>query len=78
MAIGNRQITEKYWADEGPAKIEVTYVDDTTNAKQQLLLGGFITIDPSGGIQNSDLVAAQNAFTEVLTMLRDKYPYVAP
>ena len=78
MAIGDKQITERYWANDGPAKIEVTYVDDSTNAKQELRLGGHIELDPSGGIKNSDLLAAQNAFSEALVMLRDKYPYVAP
>lgn len=74
MTIGDRQITERYWANEGPAHVEVTYVDDTSNSKQELRLGGYITIDPSGGITNAMLTAAQVAFTEVLVLLRDKYP----
>ena len=78
MAIGDKQITEKYWADDGPAHVEVTYVDDTTNSKQELRLGGHIAIDASGGIKASDLTAAQAAFSELLIMLKNKYPYVAP
>lgn len=77
MTISNQRLREEYEGAVGPAKVKVTFVRDTTTNTHRLELGGVITIDPNG-IKNTDLTAAQDAFQELVVMIRDKYPYVAP
>lgn len=77
MTITNQRLREEYEGSDGPAKVTATWVYDTTTNTYQIVLGGVITISENG-VQGSDLVAAQNAFEELVIYIRDKYPYVAP
>lgn len=77
MTITNQRLREEYEGSDGPAKVTATYVFDTTTNTYKIVLGGEITVSEHG-VQNSDLVAAQTAFSELVTHIRDKYPYVAP
>ena len=74
MTITNQRLREEYEASNGPAKVKATWVYDTTTNTYKIELSGFITVDPAG-VQNADLLAAQDAFTELVTHIRDKYPY---
>ena len=77
MTITNKRLREEYEGSNGPAKVTATWVYDTTTKTYQIVLGGVITVDENG-VKNSDLVAAQAAFEELVIYIRDKYPYVAP
>ena len=77
MTINNMRLREEYQADDGPAHCVATYVHDTTTGEYKIVLSGFINIDPLG-VQNSDLTAAQAAFTELVTHIRDTHPYTGP
>lgn len=75
--ITETRIREEMEATDGPAHVRSTYIVDTTQALYRIDLGGFVTIDPNG-IRGSDLLAAKNAFEEILLALMAKYPYTAP
>lgn len=77
MTITNIRQREEYEGSDGPAKVTATWVYDTTANTYQILLGGTITVSEHG-VQNSDLLAGETAFTELLVLIRDKYPYTEP
>lgn len=75
--ITEKKISEEMEATEGPAHVRCTFVYDDASATHRIKLAGFVNIDPNG-IQGSDLIAAKNAFEEILLQFIAKYPYVAP
>lgn len=75
--ITETKIIETYEATDGPAHVQCTLSLDSESATYRLKLGGFVNIDPNG-IKGTDLIAAKDAFEEILLLFLAKYPYTAP